>query len=296
MIILHQYLRAVGFSDIKRKRDLKEVLNQIVQKPDHKDFVEGEENTILVEYTAMFTESTGIMLRGELDEEDHLMLDFYYPVCIGKELSTNEDVALEQHVDKEAFGGICEDNRFGVSLIFFLQNNMQYMKEIIRKRPLKSSVPVYFSGLSLQGSIMLPIKKNETERKKIKETSIARTKLIEAAKHGDETAIENLTLEELDTYSIISKKILKQDLFSLVDTYFMPNGIECDQYAVLGEIEEFTLEKNRMTQEEVYVLHLICNGMPVTVCINAKDLLGEPKVGRRFKGGLWLQGKVELPD
>ena len=293
---MHQYLRAVGFSDIKRKKDLKEVLNQIVQKPNHKEFVEGEENTVLVEYTTMFTDSTGVMLRGELDEEDHLMLDFYYPICVGKEISSTEEVVLEQHVDKESFGGLCEDNRFGVSLIFFLQNNMQYMKELLKKRPLKPSAPLYFSGLSLQGNIMLPILKNETQKKKIKETAIARTKLIEAAKNGDENAIENLTLEELDTYSIISKKILKQDLFSLVDTYFMPNGIECDQYAVLGEIEDFALEKNWMTQEEVYVLHLVCNSMPVTVCINAKDLLGEPKAGRRFKGNVWMQGKVELPD
>ncbi len=289
---MHQYLRAVGFSEIKNKKDVKSLLNKIVQKPDTKDFIETEEGTILIEYSSMFSESTGMTLRGELDDEDHLMLDFYYPICVGKNISTNEDAGIERHADKESFGGICEDNRIGVSMIFFLQNGMEYMKETVKDMPQQGTIPLIFSGLSLQGKIMLPIRKNETERKKIKETARARTQLIEAARHGDENALENLTLDEIDTYTMISKKILKEDVFSLVDTFFMPSGIECDQYSIMGEIEECSLEQNSLTQEKIHVLGLNCNGMPVNVCINAKDLLGEPQVGRRFKGNIWLQGKL----
>ena len=61
----------------------------------------------------------------------------------------------------------------------------------------------------------------------------------------------------------------------------------------MGEIEEVSLEQNRITQEDIYVLGLNCNGMSVTVCINAMDLLGEPQVGRRFKGNIWLQGRMD---
>ena len=290
---MHQYLRAVGFSEIKNKKEVKELLSRIVKEPDEKDYIETEQGNILIEYHTMFSESTGMMLRGELDDGDHLMLDFYYPICIGKNISTNEEAGIERHADKESFGGICEDNRIGVSLIFFLQNGMAYMKDSVKKNPTRGPIPLYFSGLSLQGKIMLPIRKNETERRKIKETSLARTQLIEAARHGDEDALENLTLDEIDTYTMISKKILKEDVFSLVDTFFMPCGIECDQYSIMGEIEEITLETNRLTQEKIYVLVLNCNGMSVTVCINEKDLLGEPQVGRRFKGNIWLQGKLE---
>ncbi len=289
---MHQYLRAVGFSEVKSKKDVKELLNHVVMEPDQKNFIETDQNLILVEYNAMFSESTGVTIRGELNEDNHLMLDFYYPICVGEKISTNEEAGIDRHADKESFGGICEDNRIGVSMIFFLQNGMDYMKENLKDKPQQGSIPLYFSGLSLQGKIMLPIRKNETEKKKIKETSLARTQLIEAARHGDESALENLTLDEIDTYTMISKKILKEDVFSLVDTFFMPCGIECDQYSIMGEIESVALEKNRLTQEEIYVLGLNCNGMPVSVCINAKDLLGEPMEGRRFKGNIWLQGKL----
>lgn len=39
-----------------------------------------------------------------------------------------------------------------------------------------------------------------------------------------------------------------------------------------------------------------CNDLIFDVCINEEDLMGEPKVGRRFKGNIWLQGKIAFSD
>ena len=80
--------------------------------------------------------------------------------------------------------------------------------------------------------------------------------------------------------------------FSIVDSYFMPYGIECDQYSIMGEILDFMTFKNIITGEEICQLTLDCNDMQFDVCINKNDLLGEPKIGRRFKGIIWLQGQL----
>lgn len=290
---MHQYLRAVGFSKIKTNAEVKDLLMKVVTSSNSKGFVETDDDSVLIEYNALFTESTGITVRGELNNDDSLSIDFYYPVCIGKNVSTEEEADIERHAAYESFGGMCEDNRIGVSMIFFLQNGMDFMKESIKEGYENKSRPLYFSALSTQGTIMLPIRKNEKQKARIKETVNTRNQLIEAAKHGDEGALENLTLDEIDTYASISKKILKEDVFSLVDTYFMPYGIECDKYSILGEIEEVKLEQNSITQEEVYVLVVNCNGLSITICINSMDLLGEPLEGRRFKGTIWLQGRLD---
>ena len=71
---------------------------------------------------------------------------------------------------------------------------------------------------------------------------------ISAARRGDETAIESLTLDDMDLYTTLSKKIRKQDVYSLVDSYFMPYGVECNHYSVLGEITETKKVKNRLTK------------------------------------------------
>lgn len=74
----------------------------------------------------------------------------------------------------------------------------------------------------------------------------------------------------MDMYTTISRKIQKNDIFSLVDTYFMPYGVECDQYSVLGEITEFRLVTNDITGEKVYILTILCNELTFDVCINEK--------------------------
>ena len=122
-----------------------------------------------------------------------------------------------------------------------------------------------------------------------------RNQLIDAARKGDEDAIESLTLEDMDTYTSISKKILTEDVFSLVDTYFMPYGVECDQYSIMGEILDISLRVNKITNEEIYVMRLSCNDLQFDVCINKQDLYGEPQVGRRFKGIVWMQGFINYP-
>ena len=65
---------------------------------------------------------------------------------------------------------------------------------------------------------MLPIQKDEEQMQRVKQASIARNDLMAAARKGDEDAIETLTLEDMDMYTVISKRIQKEDIFSLVDT------------------------------------------------------------------------------
>ena len=142
---------------------------------------------------------------------------------------------------------------------------------------------------------MMPINKNEKQKKDILKKTNQRYQLIQAARKGDGKAIETLTLDDMDTYSNISRKIQKEDLFTIVDSYFMPYGMECDQYSVLGEILEWEKIENSLTKEVVYTLVINCNELVIKICINEKDVYGMPEVGRRFKGQIWLQGYINFP-
>ena len=120
--------------------------------------------------------------------------------------------------------------------------------------------------------------------------------MIAKARMGDEEAIEKLTLEDIDMYSMVSQRLLQEDVFSIVDTFFMPYGMECDQYQILGIIKQVNKVKNLYTGEAIYQMDLECNEMDFNVCINQKDLLGEPEAGRRFKGVIWLQGYINFME
>ena len=238
----------------------------------------------------------GIAVCGEFDESDKFTYDYFYPYLRGTGISSGEDVSVERHADKESYAGVCDDIKVGVSLIFYLQNMVPYVKAQNEDMLPIRGTTLTLSGLSLGGNILLPISKNEKQVQKIQKASRNRNQLIAAARKGDEDAIESLTLEDMDTYTSISRKILTEDVFSLVDTYFMPYGVECDQYSVMGEILDITLRTNKLTGEEIYVMHLNCNDLEFDVCINKQDLYGEPQVGRRFKGTIWLQGYINYPS
>lgn len=163
-------------------------------------------------------------------------------------------------------------------------------KGTLYKIPIKNR-RVSLTALSLGGMILLPSHR-KVEPVKAKRAQEEREKLIQAAKNGDEAAIENLTIEDIDTYNQLSQRILKEDVFTIVDSSFMPCGVECDQYQVVGEILELTEETNHYTKEIVYIMVIECNNLNITVAVNKADLLGEPDIGRRFKGQIWLQGSV----
>ena len=98
----------------------------------------------------------------------------------------------------------------------------------------------------------------------------------------------------MDTYSMLSKRVMNEDILTIVSSCFMPYGIESDQYSVLAEIVDLLEIENSLTSDIIYCMKLKCNDMVFDVCINKKDLMGEPEIGRRFKGNIWMQGTVCL--
>jgi hypothetical protein len=293
--LVHSYLRAIGFSNLKKKKDLDALLDYVIKNSDQKEMAEIEEDSLFAEISKEFTKNIGINIRGEYNEENEFSINYYYPYFKGTGITTNEDVTVEKHAEKESYAGICDDVKVGVSLIFYLQNVSEYINEKRIGTLSKQNTSITLSALSTKGTIILPISKNDTQIKNTKEASNMRNTLIAAARNGDEDAIESLTLEDIDTYSMISKRILNEDVFTIVDSYFMPHGIECDQYSILGEITDVQVEVNQYTKEELYIMTLNTNSLTFDVCINKKDLIGEPTVGRRFKGIIWMQGKINFP-
>lgn len=293
---MHKYMRAIGFSNIKNRRKLQELLVEAVVNSDSRNVARNQENVILGEFSKDFANGLGISVCGEFDENEKFTFEYYYPYLEGSGITSYEDVTVERHADKESYAGVCDDMKVGISLIFYLKNKIPYIKVQAENRLPIRGTSLTLSALSVDGTIMLPIQKDEEQVQRVKQAAATRSTLMAAARKGDEDAIETLTLEDMDMYTTISRRIHKEDIFSLVDTYFMPYGVECDQYSVLGEITGMRCVKNPMTEEEVYILTLCCNELSFDICINAMDLYGEPSVGRRFKGVIWLQGKINFPE
>ncbi len=292
---MHRYLKAIGFSSLESKEELRDLLSEIQEKADITDEIEVE-NEKVCEYTKYYSKNAGITIQGNLNHCDQFQKDFYYPFYKGTEISSYADIIIERKKDNESYMGICEDVRIGVSLIFFLQNSLDYLRAIERGAIGKQGSSLTLIGLAKSGKILFPIQKDQEQVKHSKEESRNRMMLISAARRGDAEAIETLTLEDIDTYSKVSKLLITQDVFSIVDTYFMPYGVECDEYSIMGEILSVKTIENSITNEELYCMKLEVNEMVIEVCVPKSEMLGEPAVGRRFKGVIWLQGHINFVE
>lgn len=292
---MHKFLRAIGFSNLTRK-SLEKIVSEIVEKPSVMTVTEDSEGNEFAEFSKEFGDSFGIAVRGTYQEDEKFEVDYYYPYCHGSKITTRELVEVEKHAEKESYAGICDEVKVGVTLIFYLQNVTDYLVGKKQRLSLNAQEGAILTALSTEGKILFPISKTEKQTRNIQKNTTDRNHLIAAAREGDEDAIENLTLEDMDTYSMLSRRIMNEDILSIVDTYFMPYGIESDQYAILGEIVDFSMVTNQCTNENVYLLELLCNDLNFSLCINEKDLLGEPELGRRFKGNIWMQGHICYRD
>lgn len=289
---MHKYLRAIGFSKISKRWEMQNIIRDVVKNYDEKYIVEDHEDGAFAEFSKIYGNDCGITVCGQYDEEHKFYPEYSFPFFRGTGITTHEHVMVERHAEKESYAGACDDLRIGVTLIFYLQNAAEYMLESRKKIFPEKDHPVTLSCLASEGKVLFPVQKDKEAVLASKELAKNRTNLIAAARNGDEEAMESLTMEDMDTYSMISQRIATDDVFTIVDSYFMPYGIECDQYNVMGEILDYSTFTNTVTGEELCQMTLESNDMQYDVCINKMDLLGEPEVGRRFKGIVWLQGQM----
>lgn len=287
---MHKFLRAIGFSDITKK-DLDILIEEIKERPELMKVTTDSEGNEFGEFSREFAPNMGIIVRGSYLEDDSFEVEYYTPYFLGSQVTTQEPIDIEKHSEKESYAGVCDDPRIGVTLIFYLQNVADYLSE---RKAHSSDVNggALLAGLSVDGKILLPEVKKAVKAGRPNQKD--RSQLISEARDGDEDAIESLTLEDMDTYSMLSKRVMNEDILTIVSSCFMPYGIESDQYSVLAEIVDLLEIENSLTRDIIYCMKLKCNDMVFDVCINKKDLMGEPEIGRRFKGNIWMQGTVCL--
>ena len=126
---MHSFLKAIGFSQISKREEMKKIILDVIKNYDKKNVIQDYPDGTFAEFSRNYGNDCGITVCGQYDEEDRFHVEYYYPFFRGTGVTTQEAVTVEKHVDKNAFSGACDDLRIGITLIFYLQNAAEYMKE-----------------------------------------------------------------------------------------------------------------------------------------------------------------------
>ena len=289
---MHKYLPAIGFTKLN-KESMEDLLQEIMLRPDYQESAIDFEGNQFVELRYMVADNVGLVLRGTYNDNDEFELDYFYPTYFAESISITNDVDVIKQSDKENYQVMVDEIRLGVNLIFQLQNMGEYLRKNMQSKK-GTDKDIRLAALSVDGKIILPLYDNEKSRIKEKMNNKKRIDLVEQAREGNEEALESLTMDDIDLYQRVSRRVAREDILSVVTSFFMPYGIENDKYEIMGDILDVKSVVNHLTMEELFLLVVESNDVVLEICINKNNLLGEPVVGRRFKGIIWLQGTVEF--
>lgn len=289
---MNQYMQAVGFGQFPKEK-WNRLFEEVCKNPDVCHTYQKSKEETFFEMTKNIGKGMAITWSGSI-RNGEMDCQACYPVAFGENFSVKESVNVEERVIGDAYTGAFDDFRSGVFIIFFLRNAvtyLEYAKMSVQGQNKRPSVAL--AGLAKSGTVLFPLAKTEQgARRKVQEQK-QRLHLLAEARKGNEKAMESLAFKDMDIYTKVSRRIRTEDIFTIVESSFMPYGVECDLYSVVADIVEAEQVENRLTGEHIWKLKIDYNGIVIDVCINEKDLLGEPKAGRRFKGTIWLQGTIK---
>ena len=176
------------------------------------------------ELRAQTAPGMGVAIAGRLSQRGIFKQEYYFPYVESSQVTSTADCSIQRHTERETFAGLLDEYRVGISLIFYMENSMEY------RLRLKNSQPVFPKSASLSA---LPFMENPSSgpedtpsrRKTEKKAASKRSRLIEAAKRGDEEAIETLTVEDIDLFSSVSRRVAREDIYSIETPALCPPAL-----------------------------------------------------------------------
>ena len=227
---MHKYFRAIGFSEPMRACDTYNLIDDVLENAEHRAYITdpADEDSMLAELRLDYGDGFGICAVGVFDENNDFSGESLFPYFVSESVSSIEQVSVEERIEGHTYAGVVDDLSVGTTLIFRLINSVEFLKYGAPQMKQIPGTSVCLSGLCINGTVMLPILKTDEEIEDTREKDIARRNLMNMARSGDEDAMKNLTMQDMDMYAVIMDKLQEDDIYTIVDSTFMPTGVECD--------------------------------------------------------------------
>lgn len=283
---MEDLFNAIGFSNIDLLRNELRYLRKNYDKVSN--FIDDGKS--YVEYYKCYGKDFGLCLRGRLNEKGKFYEIESFPYFNGStKIDFNNFEYYESYNNTNENCFYIEEESTGNEIVFKLLNANQYFRKITKKNKLCN---VSLSGLSMKGTVLLPIVKDITRSVQNQQKLKNKLKLQRKAREGDKEAQEKLEKSAYTIEEIIKKDLGKEDFFTIMDEFFI--GLEELEmgYSILGDIVHVEEVINSLTLEECYILRLDVTGTKMDLIINRSNLEGVPKEGNRFVGNCILQGTV----
>ena len=287
---MHSFLRSIGFDSVKNRDQEKALVDWVLENPSRMSVVSLDHESNLAMAEKDVNGHAGIAVVGEIGESGGLVPEYYFPYLSSTHISSTAPLSYEKTATRDGFSGMCEDDRLGLALIFDVKN----VPDVIRdQQDLQlgnaSFQRVMLSMLLREATVLLPIGAKKSVPANSRRSF--EKNLTEAEEQGDLEAVGRLAREEMLRFGRAIQRIRETDVLTVVESFFMPYGMESYSYYFLGDILSSALILNEITKERFYRMVVSVNGVEFTAAVSENDLQGVPAAGLRLKAKGMLMGE-----
>ena len=285
--------RAIGFKNIQTPIQLNKLRREVITAPTEKNIASDIKEDNYIEYYKSYNENFGLTIKGSIDRDNHIMVHSFVPYAKSDTFINIDYISVEQGDDFNELYVVCDDIATDNELIFYLQNDREFLGKDIDVHEQLSFTQASVCGLALSGTVILNVVKDEEVIEENYQEFLRMRDILNRARQGDTEAARQLDLEAEQNSQIIRERLQTEDFYSVIEAYMIPDESVLAKYSVLGEILAVKAHTNRKTSERVYAITVSALETPVDIYINSEDLVGIPLEGMRFKGECLLQGFIK---
>ncbi len=267
----------VEYADDKRMID-DFITDLLAEKDLYKEWSNSDFEKI-IDVKRRYTEDVSILIRSTLNTENALDVRLFIVSAEHGSFNRSENVRVSYNSDNIVAVAYTESEKTGTP-INFVVNNVEEYEEAVNYESKVSGV--YLSAFSSDAMIVLPIDEEESEA-----AIESGEDMVNKVLGGDATDDDFL-----DDMTMIRELLKTEDVLSVLEVYFFPIQDFDTMYSALGTILEVDKARIRYSENFLYKLKIRTMGLVIDVFVNEKNLLGEPSVGMRFKGNIWLHGRI----
>ena len=128
---MHKFLRAAGFSMYTKKKDIEKLLDLLERQPSITKCVQVDEDSNVCEMRTEVAPGLGISIVGELNDDGDFEREFYFPYLESNIVGSTEECSVQRHTEKETYSGMVDENKVGITLIFYIQNFLEFREKML---------------------------------------------------------------------------------------------------------------------------------------------------------------------
>ncbi len=291
------YLRAVGYKPVNNKPDFNPYEDIVEFAIGHADRIRKillDDGRIFGEIYSSVTKETGILVFGEYDNQDRFIFIGFVPFVKNEIPSIRNFVSVRYDEEDNIYIGTSMDLHYGGMVQYQFSSLLSfYDKRLVEN--LRYHATVFLSALSIEGKIILGLHNENSGISYIGHNSmLEREELLFRVAKNEEEAFQLINKEKADSIEIFKKRLKKDDLYSIIESSMVLCEEQKITYLILGTIINWRKFHSEITGEQIFKFLVACNNIIMSVCINENDLIGVPAIGRRFKGTVCMQGRVDF--